>query len=171
MIHAFERLLSGEHSEETYQMFLAKNPILLEPHAREVHPKLRLGAEHVTDFAVRTHDGRWLLIEIEKPHDRPVTRRNELSSAFIHAFGQVIDWLAWVEDNIAYAQRAMPGIAGAQGRLIMGRRSQMTREAEAKIRTFCVHNAAIEVVMFDDLAAGARALYRNMHGVDVPAPE
>ncbi len=168
VIHAFEQLLSESHPEETYQTFLAKHPILLEPHASEIHPKLRLGAEHVTDFAIRTHDGRWLLVEIEKPQDRPVTQRHELSSDFTHAFGQVIDWLTWVDHNIAYAQRAMPGIAGARGRLIMGRRSTMTRKAEAKIRTFCLYNAAVEWVAFDDLVAGARMLYRNVHGVDLP---
>jgi len=171
VIHMFERLLDEQHPEEVYQAFLTKHPILLEPHASEIHPKLRLGAEHVTDFAIRAHDGRWLLVEIEKPQDRPLTRGNDLSSAFTHGFGQVIDWLTWVDQNVAYAQRTMPGIAGARGRLIMGRRSHMTPKAEAKVRTFCVHNAAVEWVAFDDLAAGARTLYRNMHGVDVPGPD
>jgi hypothetical protein len=73
-----------------------------------------------------------------------------------------------VDENIAYAQRAMPGIVGARGRLIMGCRSQMTRKAEAKVRTFCLRNAAVEWVAFDDLAASARMLYRNMHGIDLP---
>jgi hypothetical protein len=168
VIHMYERLLEEQHPEETYQTFLAEHPILLDPQASEIHPKLRLGAEHVTDFAIRAHDDRWLLVEIEKPRDRPVTQGHELSAAFIHAIGQVNDWLTWVDENIAYAQRAMPGIVGARGRLVMGRRSQMTRKAQAKIRTFCLHNAAFEWVAFDDLAAGARKLYRNVHGIDLP---
>lgn len=162
LMEEFEALIEAEESEERYQRFLAAYPVFLDPLAAEVLPKQKLGLEYVTDYAVRRHDDRWLLVEIEKPQDRIVTLRNDLTRGFNHAFGQIVDFQRWVETHNEYAQERMPGIASPQGLLVIGRRSQLDAKARGKLRRFCANSATIDVLTFDDLAANARSLYASL---------
>jgi hypothetical protein len=158
----FEALLAVEQREEVYQRFLAEHPVLLDPLAAEVIPKQRLGLEFATDFAVRSHDGRWSLVEIERPHDLLFTNAVDFRQRFIHAFGQVLDFQHWVDHNVAYAQEHMPGITAPRGLVVMGTRTAMSEAEQAKLRRFVDNSRRIEVVTFDDLLRRARSLYENM---------
>lgn len=70
VLDEFAKLIADELPEERYQQFLAAHPVLLDPLAAEVVSKQRLGLEFATDFALRSHDGRWMLVEIERPSGR-----------------------------------------------------------------------------------------------------
>lgn len=54
------------------------------------------------------HDGGWTLIEIERPQDKIFTTSDDFTSRFTHAFGQVLDFQQWVDQNVAYAQELLP---------------------------------------------------------------
>ena len=164
VMDAFETMVDADLPEEEYQQFLAAHPVFLDPLAAEVVPKQRLGIEHITDYAVRRHDGRWILVEIEKPQDPVVTRANDLASQFNHAFGQILDFQRWVDAHGEYARELMPGIVAPRGLLIIGRRSALTTEAQDKLRRYVLNSATIDVLTFDDVAANARNLYRNTQG-------
>jgi Domain of unknown function (DUF4263) len=164
LIEVFENMIAADLPEEEYQRFLAEHPVFLDPIAETVVPKQRLGIEHVTDYAMRRHDGTWLLVEIEKPQDRIFTNAHDLSRAFHHAFGQVIDFQRWVISNTAYARKLMPDIASPRGLLVIGRRSTLGPSEEDKLRQFVQNSATISVLTFDDLAANARLLYRSVNG-------
>lgn len=165
LIEEFEALIEAEHREEVYQAFLSDNPVFLDPLAAEVIPKQRLGLEHITDYAVRRHDGRWLLVEIEKPQAPIVTGQNDFTSHFTHGFGQVVDFQRWIEANAAYAQSLMPRIASPRGLLVIGRRSELDDEGLAKLRRFNANSSTIDVTTFDDLATNARILYQSLHRI------
>jgi hypothetical protein len=167
LIRQFETLLAEQRSEETYQRFLAENPVFLDPLGDRVIPKQRLGTEFATDYAVRRLDGRWLLVEIEKPQDPIFTRRYDFTAAFTHAFGQVIDFLHWVDKNVAYAQDQMDGIAAPRGLLVIGIRATLDDRAAEKLRQYNANSARIDVMTFDDLFAAANSLYANLHHRDV----
>jgi hypothetical protein len=162
LLRDFERLQDVTLSEETYQRFLETHPVFLDPLASQVFPKSRLGLEHATDFAIRRFDGRYVLVEIERPDTPIVTKQLDLSAPFNHAFGQVLDFQRWVEDNGAYAQRHLPGIASPRGLLVIGMRRGLSSEAQLKLRRFNANSATIEVVTFDDVLVQARNLYENL---------
>lgn len=162
VLNEFEALISREDREEEAQVFLAAHPVLLEPLAAEVIPKQRLGLEHATDYAVRSHDGRWLLVEIERPHDEIFTLGNDFRERFTHAFGQALDFQHWVDNNVAYAQRHMPGITAPRGLVVIGRRNGLDNTQQAKLRQFVENSRRIDVVTFDDLLARSRSLYENL---------
>ena len=128
-----------------------------------MRPKQRLGLEFATDYAIKRLDGRWLLVEIEKPHDAIFTRNYDFTAQFTHAFGQVLDFQHWVDDHVAYAQDQMPGITAPRGLLVIGLRSVFDQRAAAKLRRFVDNSSRIDVVTFDDLLTGARNLYDNLH--------
>lgn len=53
VIHAFENLISeSRQKEETYQKYLSENPILIDPLAKEIISKQKLGDDYITDFVV-----------------------------------------------------------------------------------------------------------------------
>jgi hypothetical protein len=163
VIARFEKLVEGKHREEDYKQFLTENPVLIDPLAAEVIPKQRLGIEYITDFVVRRHDRRYILVEIEKPHDRIFTEGGDFSSRFTHAIGQVLDFQQWVDSNKSYAEKLLPNISSPRGLLIMGRRTEMSSKDEEKLHRFCVNSAAIDVLTYDDVIAQSTHLYESIH--------
>jgi hypothetical protein len=155
-------MIAADLPEERYQEFLSLHPVILDPLAAEVISKQRLGLEYATDFAVRSHDDRWLLVEIERPQDELFTKGNDFRERFTHAFGQVLDFHHWVDDNVAYAQRHMPHIASPHGLLVIGLRSRLTDLQQSKLRRFCGNSRRIDVQTYDDLWKRATSLYENL---------
>lgn len=99
-----ERLIAEDRQESDYQRFFEKHPALIDPLASSIIGRQNLGAEWETDFVIRRLDDEYIFVEIEKPQDMPFTAYPHPSSSLSHAIGQVLNWLAWIEDNIAYAQ-------------------------------------------------------------------
>jgi hypothetical protein len=177
LLEEYEALIGSALDEETYQKFLMMHPVFLDPLAAEVIPKGKLGLEHVTDFVVRRHDNIYLLVEIEKPQDRIFTATNDFTAQFTHAFGQVIDFLRWVEKNAEYARQRMPDIASPIGMLIMGQRRSLSADNLEKLRYFAANCGSVEVLAFDDLLVRTRTLYASVFrrpaapgGVDLSRP-
>jgi hypothetical protein len=162
LLRQFEELMSSGGREEEYQIFLSEHPILLDPLAAEVIPKQRLGVEHATDYAVRRHDLRYLLVEIERPDTPIFTRAGDLSAGFTHAFGQVLDFLRWVERHAEYARHLMPEISSPRGLLVIGRRSSLDEDRKGKLARFVTNSAQIDVRTFDDLLHDGWQLYRSI---------
>lgn len=158
----FDELLASGSREEVYQRFLAQHPVLLDPLAAEVVPKQRLGVEHATDYAIRRHDLRYVLVEIERPDTPVFTAAGDLSAPFTHAFGQVLDFLRWVERHAEYARHLMPGISSPSGLLVIGRRSSLDADHQEKLKRFVVNSAQIDVRTFDDLLNDGWQLYRSI---------
>ncbi|MFK4037149.1 Shedu immune nuclease family protein [Nonomuraea wenchangensis] len=161
-IDKFELMVAADLPEESYQQFLKEHPVLLDPLAAEVIQKHKLGTEFVTDFVIRRHDHRYVVVEIEKPQDAIVTSSGNLSALFSHALGQVLDFQDWMANNVAYAQKNLPRIEEPQGLLIMGRRSDMTDSQIRKLRRWCTNSKSIEVMTFDDLVTRGRQLLASL---------
>ncbi|MFI7077160.1 Shedu anti-phage system protein SduA domain-containing protein [Micromonospora sp. NPDC049903] len=165
LLDTFENLISQDLPEERYQEFLKAHPTVLDPLAAEVIAKHRLGDDYVTDFVIRRHDLRYLVVEIEKPQDRIFTSKNDFSREFTHALGQVLDFQGWVSESGDYARKKMPGIENPQGLLVMGRRSSLTAQQETKLRRWCMNSKTIDVVTFDDLVTSGRRLLKSLHSL------
>ncbi|WP_407283320.1 Shedu anti-phage system protein SduA domain-containing protein [Methanolobus sp. WCC1] len=165
MINDFKDLIEANTKEEEYQMFLSENPLLIDPLAFEVIPKQNLGTEYVTDYVVRRLDNEYIVVEIEKPSDAIFTKQNDFTAKFTHAFGQVIDFLEWIDNHGEYARSLMPEISSPKGLLIIGLRSNLTYEQQRKLKRYCFNSRLIEVITFDDLLLKATNLYKNIHNV------
>lgn len=107
----FEHLLREATVEEEVQLFLNAHQFLLTTgnpfDSSFVVPKLRLGVEYVTDFAVCDLDQRgyhWELIELERPDARLFTKSGDPTKELTHAIGQVQRWRRWVSDNSEYCR-------------------------------------------------------------------
>lgn len=162
LIRKFAMLIDLELSEEDYQVFFKKNPILIEPTSFRIFDKHKLGDDLITDFVVETLENHYYVVEIEKPHDKIFNKNGDFSQRFTHAFGQVLDFIDWVENNIAYAQKKLPDIVSPKGILIMGRSVSMTERDIRKLRRFNKNSNSVEVLTYDDVILKANNLYKNL---------
>jgi len=170
LIQQFEDMIQQELREEEYHLFLKQHPVFLDALAADVIPKKALGIEMVTDFVLRRHDNKYILVEIEKPQDSLFTQKNDFTSKFTHAFGQVLDFQQWVDSNAAYANVHMPGISSPRGLLVIGRRIDLTEQNKRKLHRFSTNSSTIDVVTFDDLLQNAISLFHSIlrKGASVP---
>lgn len=163
LLDEYEQLLSQQLNEERYQVFLTANPVLLDPLASRVIPKKPLGLEFKTDYMIQRLDNQYFAVEIEKPQDVLFTKADDFSAPFTHAFGQVIDFLEWIDTHAEYARHHLPGISSPRGMLVMGMRSTLSTSQAAKLKRLSINTPNIEIVTFDDLLERGRTLYRNIH--------
>lgn len=163
LIDEFETLINAKLPEKEYQQFLATNPVFIDPLASQVIDRQKLGVEHVTDFVVRRLDNEYILVEIEKPQDPIFTSKNDLTMEFNHSFGQVVDFLEWVDGNADYARKHMPCISSPKGLLVIGMRKDLSSEQSLKLKRYVINSRFIKIFTFDDLLERAKILYNNIH--------
>lgn len=162
LLQQLRDLIDAEEPELTYQTFLSQHPVLLDPLAAEVYDRHRLGDDLITDYVLRRHDGRYLIVEIEKPHDKIFTVSSDFTSRFNHAFGQVLDFMGWVDSNVAYARTKLPGIETPDGLLVIGLRDALTPPQIAKLRRFSMNSRRIHILTFDDILIQGGKLYSSL---------
>lgn len=163
VIREFEKLIDLEKREEDYQIFLSSNPIFINPLSHEVFNKQKLGDDLITDFVIKTLQNEYLLVEIEKPQDNIFNKKGDFSAGFTHAYNQVLDFMLWVDENISYAQKKMPGIVSPNGILIIGRNVELNDKQKLKIRYFNKNSTRIKVYTYDDILENANKLYLNLN--------
>lgn len=132
-----EMLDSAPEREQTLQIFLQANPILLCPTHVRMWPKLPLGAK-VTDFVFRDASHEYLLVELERS-TLPLFRQDGHPTAELtHAQGQIVDWKRYLEDNLQTVQREL-GLEGVtpnpNGLIVIGRSSALLPENRRKLQT------------------------------------
>lgn len=150
--------------EEKLQSFLTDHPLLLTPFVEKVIPKQQLGCgkEYETDFVIRQEADRYLVVEIEKPSTPMLTGQGDFTHQFTHAEGQMVDFLGWIDDNLATARTAMPGIHKPRGLVVIGRRRDLDEKGRSK---FAAKNATLtrfEFMTFDDLVDRGRLVVRAL---------
>jgi hypothetical protein len=158
--------LIGQSSirESALQNYLKDHPILLEPSHRFVHSQFRLGAEYVADFVIETYDSRYKVVEIEKSTDELYLNNGDPSSALTHAEQQVLDWQAWIRQNIAYLRyEAKVTMNDPEGLVIIGQRSQMSEDDIQRLAGRNLNmRGRLEVITFDDLSTQFSQLIDNI---------
>lgn len=168
LIEEFAGMLEAKLPELRYQEFLEANPVFIDPLAAEILNRHRLGADLITDFVIRRHDWRYVMVEIEKPQDRILNAAGDFSAIFSHAMGQVLDFQGWASSHVEYARTRMPSIENPAGLLIIGRRSSLGGAGEEKLRRWCANSRSIEVLTYDDIVDRARLLYASLRRLPTP---
>lgn len=163
ILESYEKLLSEERREEEYQQFLVRNPVFLDPLGSRLIPKQKLGDDYITDYVLEKLTGDYVAVEIEKPSDPIFTQGNDFTHQFSHGFGQVLDFIEWVEQNIAYAQKKLDGISSPEGLLVIGMRSKLSADQQKKLARFNKNSVSVKVKTFDDLLFEATTLLKNLH--------
>lgn len=167
----FEALMDDASAkEEDFHRYMVRYPSLIpvwRPFDNVVYSKLKLGSQHVTDFAYCRDDSpgfKWHFIEIEKPKDRLFTKDGNPSHRLSQALRQCLEWNAWFKENRDYVARYFPhaerverfGLAEPRITLIMGRREWINLLNKPILREL---SSVIEIRSFDSLQGNLRTAY------------
>jgi hypothetical protein len=96
----FAELLEESPKEESLQIFIKGNPILLHQFPAEmIRSKPPIFSKYVADFAILTAQRELIFIEIEKTTTRLMKKDGHRAADLVHAFEQVRDWLHVVDDH------------------------------------------------------------------------
>jgi Domain of unknown function (DUF4263) len=157
-VDELESLLSADVREADLQECLTRNPALFGAEYREIRPKHRLGAEFEMDYALVRVSGTVDLVEIERSSHRLFKQNGDPTAALIHAEQQVLDWLDWVDQNIAYARQQSP-LLRPTGFVIIGRAHDLPADGRERLtRRNIAFEGALQVLTYDDLLSRARHL-------------
>ncbi|MCJ7484688.1 MAG: DUF4263 domain-containing protein [Candidatus Aminicenantes bacterium] len=169
-VDSFELALKSANNEHDIHSYLQNNPILLIQHlggghGRWVIPKLRLGAEHVTDFIIghrHSYGFEWQALELESPKARMFTKSGDPTMQLTHAIRQIQDWRAWLQRNQDYAARTRSEhglgltdiVAAIPGLILIGRRIDIDPTSNDRRRQMA-NDLNIQIHSYDFLLSSA----------------
>lgn len=163
--HAFVRLIGQETDEETIQVFIQKNLLVLnEFSAQKILFKPPILNKFRADFAIINSRNELILIEIERANLPLLKKDGGTSSSLTHAFDQVHDWLHEIEQHRLAALYQMglknEHITRIKGIVIAGRDTPYKQDHLRKLKS--VSRSNVEFMTYDDLALSLAVLSRNI---------
>ena len=167
VLAAYDDLLAEKDEDETvFQSFFESHPLMLDPRAFQVWVKPDFHGRLEPDFVVRTYDDNYVIVEIETPAKRLVTKRGNLSADATHAIDQVLEYQDYLGTHIAEASVAFPGFTTSTGLVVVGRESSLHAKQKDVLRRVNQSRPNIRIVGFDALANTSRAVTSNViHGI------
>ncbi len=159
----FKALLDANVSEEELQNFLEAHPIFFARFSasRLIHkPKIML--KYVADFAILNRRKELLLIEIERPSMRLLTKERRITADLQHAITQVRDWIQEVSDHKAAVLSShgieLREVAVVKGVVVAGRSPADDEDARSLRRSF----SDIDFYTYDDLLRDTTEIIRQI---------
>ena len=167
VLAAYDRLMAeADDKEPSFQNFFESHPLLLDPRAFQVWGKPDLHGRFEPDFVIRSYDNSYVVVEIETPAKRLVTRRGQLSADATHAINQVLEYQDYLRSHITEASRVFPKFTSSTGLVVVGRESSLNTRQKSVLRMENQSRHEIRIVGFDALADTANAVTRNViHGI------
>ncbi|WP_347073333.1 Shedu anti-phage system protein SduA domain-containing protein [Bacteroides thetaiotaomicron] len=162
LLFEWEKLLSGNYTENHYQRFLSDNAgiFLAGSNCHLVISKLKLGSELETDF-INLSDGfsngnLYELIEIKRPNVELFTEKGTIAADFNRAIQQIRDWKRWLIDNPNWVKKHLSTVntriihqSNFKFKIIIGRR--ITNPHDIDKRNQIAHEIGAEIRSFDYL--------------------
>ncbi len=163
VIQSYEDIVAKTDEEErTYQTFLEKHPLLINPRAFQVWSQPDLHGRFIPDFVLRTNDNGYIIVEIETPSKTLVTQNYQLSSHATHAISQVLQYQEYLRTHACEASRSFPAFSHPAGLVVVGREETLDAGQKAVLRLENLSRRDITIVGFDTLANSAKAVTSNL---------
>jgi hypothetical protein len=161
----FINLINADRSEESFQEFIAKNPILLHQFAAEkLLSKPPILTRFKADFGVVTSNEELVLIEIERPSTCLLKQDGEQHSELTHAVEQINQWLHVIEDHrraVLEEMRIAPEkVNKIRGVIIAGR--DAGNDANHLRRLKGLYRDRVTLLTYDDLTASLAVLAQRI---------
>ncbi len=169
----FLDILNKSKNENEIQRYLEKNPYLLPStfvlnhgiHFNSYISKLPIGTGFITDFAYITKSSiewRIVLVEIEDSKKKFFNKNGTLTSNFIQAHDQVLDWKSYIEskgkryviealDKLLVPQRMKTNPISFKYLLIYGRTEEIQGNERQIAKILQYKNENFEIITYDSL--------------------
>ena len=170
LIAEFEALISrGDiHEKRDIHPFLNNNNFLLYQSSDAIISEVAigLGTQFRIDFVIRKPDGTYILVELESPKSKIITKSGEFTSSVNHALRQVEDWQEWIEANLPTVEREYPGIRSPEAWVIIGRLGSLSELGKRRLSRRNINKRGhIHIRTYDDLLREAHAHVRALASV------
>jgi hypothetical protein len=164
----FAELLDESPEEETLQLFIKENPILLHQFpAESIMSKPPIQSRYIADFAILTAQRELIFIEIEKTTTKLMKKNGHRAADLVHAFDQVRDWLQVIDehrlavlDDLGIERSQVSTICGV---VIAGR--EKGYDAQKLRRLKMSSEDRISFLTFDDLLFAMDALINKFETI------
>ncbi len=167
-IEQFEKVLDNyADDEQAIQLFLQArgNPILLDPSAKEIMPKVELGSEYELDFVLLVAEGQYTIVELKQPVFRVLTKEGKLRAEVTAAQQQVKGYFDWISKHAEYARSKLSGINEPQGWVVIGRRNSIPDEYGHVLARENAESRRITTMTYDDLLDRAKQHLSNLRNM------
>jgi len=158
----FKSLIDAETAEQQLQDFLEAHPFFFSRFsANRLIPKPQI-QKYFADFAILNQRKELLLVEIEKPQLRLLTKERRITADLQHAITQVRDWIQEVNDHraavLSMHKIELREVAVVKGVVVAGRSPTEHEDARALRRAF----SDIEFFTYDDLLRDVTEIIRRV---------
>lgn len=160
----FTNLLQTNCAEEHVQKFIEANPLLLHQFgADQLFFKPPLLTHRKADFAILTHHGELIFVEIERPGLRILKKDGGVAAGLQHAIDQVREWLQIADDHRIAALDCLGldhnEVAKVTGLVIAGRDGTLPT---SYLRRLKGDTGRIRLLTYDDLQGSLASLSRSI---------
>lgn len=163
VLDAFDALIRNEpENEPAFQDFLTKHPQILDPLAIRVWPQPDLFGFRSPDYILQRADGTYLVIEIECPAKKLVTKGGQLTSEVVHAEQQVTDYRRYLVQRFSEIEKHLPNFQEPDCLVVVG--LARTLNSTQKQALYDANNGRTftHIVGFDWLLDRARTIAVNI---------
>lgn len=162
VLDEFDALIIARPSHEpSFQAFLTAHPQLLDPFAIEVWSRPDLNGARIPDFVVRRADNTYLVVEIECPSKKLVTKSGKMSAETNHAIGQATDYNRFLQDRHQQVRTVFPKWNVPDLLVVCGLENGLP-DPQRDVLQNHNQNSKVRVVGFDWLSRRARAVSSNL---------
>lgn len=164
-IDNFVKLLESNPLEGPVQKFIENNSILLNQFSpQRIYYKKNILNDYQTDIVILNHKNELILIELEQPRTKILTKKGEITADLHHAIGQAKDWLHVINDYKSAVLHdfglELSAVTNIKGVVIVGRDKGYDPKHLRKLK--CYDFADVEFFTYDDLVNSLVSLVRGM---------
>lgn len=172
IINEFEKLINiKDANENVFQKFIEENPIIIDLYALKTYnqPQLLYPDDFksksgkmfvIPDFILEYYDHNYVVVEIERPNKKLITKNRQATSLVTQAISQINEFFDYIERFPHLVQDKFPEITSrkTQGMLVIGRNSvpNEIKNTHRNVQLF---------YSYDELLERAKQAYNNISSV------
>jgi hypothetical protein len=153
---------SSPDSEPAFQAFFCRYPQMLDPMAVEVWSQPNFHGALEPDFVVRRADNTYLVVEIECPAKRLVTKGGQLSAETTHAEKQAVEYESFLSSRVIEARHHFPSYRRADCLVLVGIEATLKPDQVEVLEQANHRRQNIRIAGFDWLHSRAATLVENV---------
>lgn len=165
ILHSYGTVLGKATKEEELQEFIANHLVLLHSFTPlRVLPKAPILSRFKSDFVLVNHRKELVLVELEKPSTRLLTKAGGVASQLQHAIDQVHDWLEVIDEHLLAVLDDLgidrEEVSSVKGVVVAGRAKGYSPKALRSLlkREF----GRVSILTYDQLATALRAFIESV---------
>jgi hypothetical protein len=156
-LQAYDELVRDHSDDEpSFQAFLEKHPLILDPMAFDVYPQPSIHGAKEPDFLIRRADDSFLVVEIETPAKPLITTTNKLSAEATYAVAQVTDYADFLTERLPSIRQYIPSFRRPDCLVVIGIERGLNKPQARALRVENESRHRVTIVGFDWL--GRRAV-------------